>query len=62
MNSDERMNSLASLKQSIIDSEASLRQMKQTIEVVDARLRRHDDTPNEALLRSPYLKAAEGGG
>ncbi|MGZ4988835.1 MAG: hypothetical protein ACXWBP_12370, partial [Limisphaerales bacterium] len=41
MERDEGMNTLASLKQSIEDSEASLRQLKQTIEVVDARLRQH---------------------
>ncbi len=44
MDRDEGMNSLALLKQSIEDSEATLRQMKQTIEVVDARLKQHSQT------------------
>jgi hypothetical protein len=39
MDTYEGTESLASLKQSIHDSEVSLRKMKETIEVVDARLR-----------------------
>jgi hypothetical protein len=39
VDADESMKNLASLKQSLQDSEAFLRQMKQTIQVVDARLK-----------------------
>lgn len=68
MDSDDRINSLASLKQSIMDSEASLRQMKQTIEVVDARLRQHSEhhadahSHSEQQRQATYLNAADGGG
>jgi hypothetical protein len=66
MDPDEGMNSVASLKQSIRDSEASLRQMKQTIRVVDARLKQqsHADTnkPRSAKMERSYLNAAAGGG
>jgi hypothetical protein len=46
MDPDEGLNNLASLKYSIQQSEASIRQMKQTIEVVDARLRRSPQSDN----------------
>jgi hypothetical protein len=41
MDSDDDMNRLASLKQSIAESDACLRETKQTIEAVDARLKLH---------------------
>ena len=46
MDSDESADeNLASLKNSIQQSEASIRQMKQTIQVLDARLR-HSQSDN----------------
>jgi prefoldin subunit 5 len=49
MQRDEGTKNIASLKQSIQDSEASLRQLKQTIEAVDARLKRskRDELPEQ---------------
>jgi hypothetical protein len=67
MDGCDSADSLAALKKSIRDSEASLRGLKQAIEAVDARLKpqrsifdpqsSRDD--NEAV---GYLKAAAGGG
>jgi len=49
MDADEAQKNLASLQQSIQDSEASLRQLKQTIQAVDARLK-HADHRAESVL------------
>lgn len=66
MDLDEGIESLASLKQSIQDSEASLRQMKETIAVVRARLKQQSQTapngPGAANRKHSYLNAAGGGG
>jgi hypothetical protein len=67
MDGCDSADSLAALKKSIRDSEASLRGLKQAIEAVDARLKPQRCTfelqpAGNDSDAAAYLKAAAGGG
>lgn len=64
MDRSDDTNGLAALKQSILESEIALRELKETIETVNSRLRHPrtiTPTPDESEV-GRYLNAAGGGG